>query len=88
MTTTVNSAADTGLPGISRSNDLVPPTALDLRDDFDRIANLIRVIHMTVLSPKTPDDHALAEVCWTLEDRCSAFADDLKMLADNERVAS
>ena len=88
MTTTANSAADTGLPGVSRGDDFVPPDALDLCDDFNRIANLIRVIHMTVSSPKTPNEQALAELCWTLEDRCSEFESDLRMLSDSERVAS
>ena len=90
MTTTVNSAADTGLLGVSRGDNLVPPDALDLCDDFNRIANMVRAIHMTVSSPKNPNEHALAlaELCWTLEDRCEAFRTDLQMLADNERVAA
>ena len=88
MTTTANSAADTGLPDVSRGDNLVPPEAFDLCDDFNRIANMVRVIHMTVSSPKNPNEHALAELCWTIEDRCEAFAADLQMLADKERVAS
>lgn len=73
---------------VNSAGNLDLPNSLDLMDDFNRIANLIRVLAMTVQHPTSDDDHALAEMYWTLRDRCEVFADDLKALAAKERVAS
>lgn len=46
----------------------------DLRNEFNRLRCMVGVLGLTVQRPTNPDDHAISELAWTLDERCEAFA--------------